>query len=84
MSSPTEETPAAAADEAKDRKASQSSQGSDHATQRTRTISSGSGSGYEEKGPQRRQRSFSSSEVGRTIVIAVDASDDAKFAFECK
>ena len=89
MSSPpktTEETPAAAAGESKEeqRKASQSSQGSEPSGgERTRTVSSGSG-GYDDTAPKRRQRSFSASESGRTIVIAVDASDDAKFAFECK
>ena len=80
----SEEAPAVAAGETKEeqRKASQSSHESEPSGERTRTVSSGSG-GYDDTAPKRRQRSFSASE-GRTIVIAVDASDDAKFAFECE
>ncbi len=60
----------------------------ENAEGRTRSASAGSaGSGtYDDTGPQkpRRQRRFSASETGRTIVIAVDESEDAKFAFECQ
>ena len=51
---------------------------------RARTVSdSSTDSGGKPAGLPRR-RSFSAAEEGkRTIVIAVDASEDSKFAFEC-
>ena len=50
---------------------------------RTRTVSGGSSDG--ERAAGGRRRSFSSAEEGkRSVVVAVDESEDSKFAFECK
>ena len=51
---------------------------------RTRTVSGSSTDSGGKPAGLPRWRSFSAAEEGkRTIVIAVDASEDSKFAFEC-
>ena len=81
----TGEAPAApvAAEKNEERKASTGQAPAEG--ERPRTTSTGSAE-YDETAPQRRRRqsSFSALEKGRSIVIAVDESDDAKFAFDCE